>query len=185
MHSIRRSIIIQTLHIKPNFIQWNTIQGPVHPHHHMIKGGFSVLGSYLLAFTNGVSHKRPLNLLWGYTTINSCYLWKEGYIFVWQHCETSVNDLGIFTSGQRIKISLKCRVTIPVKLTCSLCTKSLGRNVGQKLIMWSGKWGLYQDISQGLPQICLHMLAQEMYHVIGYAIMCLGMGYSHTFTSWT
>lgn len=32
--------------------------------------------------------------------------------------------------------------------------------------MWSGKWGLYQDISQGLPQICLHMLAQDLYHVI-------------------
>lgn len=77
-----------------------------------------------------------------------------------KHCETFVNDLAFFTFGQRIKIS--CRVTIPVKLTYSLCTKSLGRNVGQKLIMWPGKWGLYQGISQGLQQICLHMLAQDM-----------------------
>lgn len=103
-------------------------------------------------------HKRPFNLLWGNTSINSCYLWKEGYTSVWQ---TFRNSLPSIQVGQTRTICLKCRVTAPVKLTCSLCTKSLGRNVGQKLIMWSGKWGLYQEISQGLQQICLHMLAQD------------------------
>lgn len=40
--------------------------------------------------------------------------------------------------------------------------KAWWRNVGQKLIMWSGKWGLYQDISQRLTQICLNTLASPL-----------------------
>lgn len=83
-------------------------------------------------------HKRPLNSLWGNTTINSCYLWKEGYIFVWQTPWDICQWCGFFGSGQRIKISLKCRVTIPVKLTCSLCTKKLGQKCRSKAnyVVW-------------------------------------------------
>lgn len=47
LHSVRK-----TLHRQPNFIEWNTIQGPVHPHRHVIKGGFSALGSFPFSIYN-------------------------------------------------------------------------------------------------------------------------------------
>lgn len=63
--------------------------------------------------------------------------------------------------------------------------KARWRNVGQKLIMWSGKWGLYQDISQRLTQICLNTLAPPPPRDARAPCDRLGgclFGYSHTFT---
>lgn len=157
---------LERTHLFRNFIRSQTSVKPFirtcppTPSHHQRRISS---GSYFLAFTIRVSHTQtPSQFCLRQHNRKQLLLVRlhfcVGYLsMVWTY----------FSSGQSIKISLKSWVTIPVKLTCSLCTKGLGRNVGQKLIMWSGKWGLYQDISQRLPQICLHMFAQDMYHVIG------------------
>lgn len=152
----RRSIMSQTPCSESPFKELST---------HIItssKEDFQILGSYLLAFSMGVSHATPPSPL-----TSRQHIHKQ----LWDGVSGKHREMTTLVRGY--KVSFRCWVPIPVKLTCSRCTWSLRRNVGQKLIMWSGKWSLYHNISQG--QMCLHRLARDVNHVIGSAIICLGM----------
>lgn len=89
---------------------------------------------------------------------------KRLHLFVWQTLwDICQGLLGLLQFGSKnkdfLEVSRHNRWEADLQL---MHQKLMGRNVGQKLIMWSGKWSLYQDISQGLPQTDLHMLAQDL-----------------------
>lgn len=136
------------------YFHWHSCQ-PTPSHPHLRKLSLSIYNR---------SESYPDTLYLGHTAINSCYL-QSNYIMFSKHWNI-YQWLGLFQKWTQSECFLETWRHNPSETDLWLMLKKLGENVGQKLIMWSGKWGLYQDISQGLQQLCLHMLAQDVHHVI-------------------